>query len=290
MKVFKNFKRRKISLGGYFILAIIVAAITFLPFYWAISLSVRNPIEAFTVSGLAVPFIQYRPTLTNWKTELATGETQKALFNSTIVAICTALGVIILGTPAAYAIARFRFKRPKNEDITIWFLSQRVLPPVATAIPFFLIIRFFGLLDTRAALIMVNVTFNMPFVVVIMRQAFIDLPIELEEAALVDGANYINIFWRISLRLAAPSLAAVVLIVIAFTWNEFLFALMIGFLKAQIISVHTTGAVTTRGIEFWYVTVRTLIAMSPPVILALLPQRYILRGLTFGAVKVKATQ
>jgi multiple sugar transport system permease protein len=240
---------------------------------------------AFKVTGLDVPFLKYKPTLTNWKTELATGETQKALFNSSIIAICTALGVIILGTPAAYAIARFRFKRPKNEDITVWFLSQRVLPPVATAIPFFLIIRFFGLLDTRTALIMVNVTFNMPFVVVIMRQAFIDLPIELEEAALVDGANYINIFWRISLRLAAPSLAAVVLIVIAFTWNEFLFALMIGTLNAKVIPVHMAGAVTTRGIEFWYVAVRTLIAMFPPVILALLPQRYILRGLIFDAVK-----
>jgi multiple sugar transport system permease protein len=285
MKVFRHFKRRNITLGGYFILAIIVAAVTFLPFYWAISLSVRNPIEAFTVSGLAVPFIQYRPTLANWKTELSTGETQKALLNSSIIAICTALGVIILGTPAAYAIARFRFRKPSNEDITIWFLSQRVLPPVATAIPFFLIIRFMGLLDTRTALIMVNVTFNMPFVVVIMRQAFIDLPIELEEAALVDGANYFNIFWRISLRLAAPSLAAAVLIVIAFTWNEFLFALMIGTLKAKVIPVHMAGAVDTRGIQFWFVAVRTLIAMSPPVILALLAQRYIVRGLTFGAVK-----
>jgi multiple sugar transport system permease protein len=270
---------------GYFILALVVAGITFLPFYWAMSLSVRKPIDAFKVAGLAVPFLQYKPTIANWKTELSSGETQKALFNSSIIAICTALGVIILGTPAAYAIARFRFKRPKNEDITIWFLSQRVLPPVATAIPFFLIIRFFGLLDTRTALIMVNVTFNMPFVVVIMRQAFIDLPIELEEAALVDGANYVNIFWYISLRLAAPSLAAAVLIVIAFTWNEFLFALMIGSLKAQVISVHMAGAATTRGIEFWYVAVRTLIAMSPPVIIALFAQHYIVRGLTFGAVK-----
>ncbi len=285
MNVLKSMKRRNISLGGYFILAIIVAAITFLPFYWAISLSIRNPIEAFTVSGLAVPFVQYKPTLTNWKTELATGETQRALLNSFIVSICTALGVIILGTPAAYAIARFRFRRPSNEDITVWFLSQRVLPPVATAIPFFLIIRFFGLLDTLTALIMVNITFNMPFVVVIMRQAFIDLPIELEEAALVDGASYFNIFLRISLRLAAPSLAAAVLIIIAFTWNEFLFALMLGTLKAKVIPVHMAGAVDTRGIQFWFVAVRTLIAISPPVIIALLAQRYIVRGLTFGAVK-----
>lgn len=278
-------KKRKINLAVFFILAVIVAAITFLPLYWAASLSIRNPIEAFTVTGLAVPFLQYKPTLSNWKTELAVGETQYALLNSLIIGVCTALGVVVLGTPAAYAISRFRFRRPSNADITIWFLSQRVLPPIATVIPFFLIIRFLGLLDTLTALIMVNVTFNLPFVVVIMRQAFLDLPIELEEAALVDGANHFEIFWKISVRLAAPSLAAAVLIVLAFSWNEFLFALTIGTLKAKVIPVHMAGAVDTRGIQFWFVAVRTLIAVSPPVILALIAQRYIVRGLTFGAVK-----
>jgi multiple sugar transport system permease protein len=285
MSVRGKFKRRKISMAGYFVLAIVVAAITFLPFYWAISLSIRNPIDTFTVAGLGVPFLQYKPTLSNWKTELATGETQKALLNSTIIAICTSIAVVALGTPAAYAIARFRFKRPTNQDITVWFLSQRVLPPIATAIPFFLIIRFLHLLDTRTALILVNTTFNLPFVVVIMRQAFIDLPIELEEAALVDGANFLNIFLRISLRLAAPSLAAAVLIVVAFTWNEFLFALMISTVKTTVIPVLMAGAVDTRGVQFWFVAVRTLIAMSPPVIIALLAQRYMVHGLTFGAVK-----
>jgi multiple sugar transport system permease protein len=262
-----------------------VAAAAFLPFYWAISLSIRNPAEAFTVTGLAVPFVQYKPTLANWKTELATGETQRALVNSTLIAIGTALLSLLIATPAAYAIARFRFRRPSNENITLWFLSQRVLPPVATAIPFFLIVRFLGLLDTQLALILLNTTFNLPIVVVIMRQAFIDLPLELEEAALVDGANHLEIFLKISLRLAAPSLAAALLIVIAFTWNEFLFALMIGMLKAKVIPVHMAGAVDTRGVQFWFVAVRTLVAMTPPVVLALLAQRYIVRGLTFGAVK-----
>jgi len=240
---------------------------------------------ALAVTGLAVPFVQYQPTLANWRTELATGETQKALANSTLIAICTAIVAIGIGTPAAYAIARFRFRRPSNENITIWFLSQRVLPPVATAIPFFLVMRFLGLLDTHVALILLNTTFNLPIVVVIMRQAFIDLPVELEEAALVDGANHLDIFLKISVRLAAPSLVAAVLIVIAFTWNEFLFALMIGTLNAKVIPVHMAGAVDTRGVQFWFVAVRTLIAMTPPVILALLAQRYIVRGLTFGAVK-----
>lgn len=270
---------------AWFLLAATVAAIVFLPFYWAMSLSVRNPKEAFTVTGLAVPFLQYKPTLANWKTELATGETQRALLNSTIIAVGAAALALVLGTPAAYALARFRFRRPSNGDITVWFLSQRVLPPIATAIPFFLMIRFLGLLDTHLGLILLNATFNLPLVVVIMRQAFIDLPVELEEAALVDGASHFQIFTRISLRLAAPSLAAAVLIVIAFSWNEFLFGLMIGTLHAKVIPVHMAGAADTRGVQFWFLAVRALIAMTPPVILALLAQRYIVRGLTFGAVK-----
>ncbi len=286
MNILKVLKaRRRARSSAYALLAILVAAMTFLPFYWAISLSIRNPAEAFTVSGLAVPFAQYKPTLANWKTELATGETQRALLNSVVIAICTALLTVVIGTPAAYAIARFRFRRPSNQSIALWFLSQRVLPPVATAIPFFLIMRFLGLLDTRLALILLNTTFCLPIVVVIMRQAFLELPVELEEAALVDGASHLDVFLSISMRLAAPSLAAAMLIVIAFTWNEFLVALMIGTLKAKVIPVHMAGAVDTRGVQFWFVAVRTLIAMTPPVVIALLAHRYIVRGLTFGAVK-----
>lgn len=284
-KVRKIFKRRNINLVTYFILALIVAGITFIPFYWAISLSIRNPIEAFTVTGLAIPFVQYKPTLENWTEELATGETQRSLLNSAIIAIGTSILVIILGTPAAYAIARFQFRRPSNPNINVWFLSQRVLPPIATIIPIFLMMRFLKLLDTRLALIIVNTTFNLPFVVVLMRQAFLDLPIELEEAALVDGAGFFTIFWKISLRLAAPSMVAAVLIVFAFTWNEFLFALTIGSIHVRTIPVLMSGAVDTRGVQFWFVAVRTLIAVTPPVIIALFAQRFIVRGLSFGAVK-----
>ncbi|HUT36536.1 MAG TPA: carbohydrate ABC transporter permease [Planctomycetota bacterium] len=278
-------KRRHVARAGWSLLAIAVAAVVFLPFYWAISLSVRDPRETFTVTGLGVPFVQYKPTLANWRTELATGETQKALANSLVVAVATAVVVLVVGTPAAYAIARFKFRRPSNQDITLWFLSQRVLPPVATAIPLFLMIRWLGLLDTRTGLVLLNVTFCLPLVVVVMRQAFLDLPVELEEAAMVDGASHGTIFLRICLPLAAPSLVAAVLIVIAFTWNEFLFALMIGSLNAKVIPVHMAGGADTRGVQFWFVAVRTLIAMTPPVVLALLAQRYIVRGLTFGALK-----
>ena len=270
---------------GWFFLALAIAIIAFMPFWWAISLSFRSPREALSVGGPAIPYLQYEPTLVNWKEELSTGEAQRALVNSSLIAVCTGILVVILGTPAAYAIARFPFYRPKNADIAIWFLSQRALPPIATLIPFFLLFNKIGLADTLTGLVLLNTTFCLPLVVVIMRQAFIDLPMELEEAALSDGAGYLRIFLRIALPLAAPSLVAAVLIVTAFTWNEFMFALRLGESNARVIPVQMAGAVGVRGIEFWFVAVRTLIAILPPVVLALLAQRYIVRGLTMGAVK-----
>lgn len=276
---------RRATVWGLTLLAFATALIWFLPFYWAVSLSFRDPGETFTVSGLGIPFLQYEPTLANWRTELSTLETRRALFNSTVIATAASLGALLLGVPAAYALARFRFRRPPNEDLTLWFLSQRVLPPIATVVPFLLIMRNLNLIDTQLSLILVNITFNLPFAVVIMRQAFLDLPIELEEAALVDGASYFGAFGRIALRLAAPAMAATLLIVFAFSWNEFLFALTLGTLNAKTIPVLMAGAVDTRGIQFWFVAVRTLVAIIPPVIIAMLAQRYIVQGLTFGAVK-----
>ena len=277
--------RNYIDQYSFLLMLLVAALIAFLPFYWAISISIRDPLETFTVSGLAVPFLQFQPTMTSWIEELSVGEAQRALTNSSIIALGTAVGLLALGTPAAYALARFRFRRLSNQNLTLWFLSQRVLPPIVTVVPVFMIMRQLHLLDTRLALIVVNITFNMPFVVIILRQGFLEIPKELEEAALVDGANHINIFWHVSLRLALPSLMAALLISIAYTWNEFLFALTISSRESITVPVHMAGAAGTRGIQFWFVGVRVLIAMAPPVILALLAQRFIVRGLTVGALK-----
>jgi multiple sugar transport system permease protein len=277
--------RKRYLTYGYGLVALSVAVIWFLPFYWAISLSFRRPADTFTVAGLGIPFIHYRPTLENWITELRVPESRRALSNSTIIAVSASLVALLIGTPAAYALARFRYRRPPNENITMWFLSQRILPPIATVVPFLLIMSQLRLVDTQLSLILVNVTFNLPFAIVIMRQAFLDLPVELEEAALVDGATYFGAFINVALRLAAPAMAATLLIIYAFSWNEFLFALTLGTLEARTIPVQMAGAVDTRGIQFWFVAVRTLIAIIPPVIIALLAQRYIVQGLTFGAVK-----
>ena len=265
------------------ILAVAVALVFFFPLYWAFSTALRNPIDTFTVAGLGVPFLQFTPTLENFRTELSTPEGLNALKTSLLVSISATILALALGVPAAYALARFRFW--SNSDITIWFLSQRVLPPVATLLPFYIVFRQIGLLDTPWALILINATFILPFVVVIVRQTFLDLPLELEEAALVDGAGHFGSFWRIALPLAMPSIAATGLIIFAFAWNEFLFAIAISSREAITIPVHMAGGVDSRGVQFWFMAVRAMIAMIPPVIIALLAQRFIVRGLTLGAVK-----
>ncbi|MDX6748651.1 carbohydrate ABC transporter permease [Geminicoccaceae bacterium 1502E] len=267
------------------LLAVIAAMIFLFPIYWALSQSLRDPIETFTVAGFGIPWIDFEPTLDNWRDQLAIPETRRALANSTVIATGASLLALLLGTPAAYALARFRFRLVPNRDLTVWFLSQRVLPPVATVVPFYLVMRTLGLLDTQLALVLLNATFILPFVVVIVRQTFLDLPRELEEAALVDGASFWGAFWRVALPLAMPSVAASGLIVFSFAWNDFILAITIASREAITVPMHMAGAVDTRGVQFWFMSVRAMIAMIPPVIVALLAQRYIVRGLTLGAVK-----
>ncbi len=277
--------RKAMSMGDSlaWLVAIAVTLVFFFPLYWAVSTSLRNPADTFTVTGLGIPFVHFTPTLDNFRTELSTPEGFRALGTSLFVSISATILALGLGMPAAYALARFRFW--SNADITVWFLSQRVLPPVATLIPFYIVFRNIGLLDTPYALILVNTTFVLPFVVVIMRQTFLDLPVELEEAALVDGASQFGAFMRVALPLAAPAAAATAMIIFAFTWNEFLFSSSLGITQTKMMPAHMAGAVDTRGVQFWFMATRALIAMIPPVLLALLAQRYIVRGLTLGAVK-----
>jgi multiple sugar transport system permease protein len=277
--------RRRATIGEALasVVAIVVAMLFFFPLYWAISNSLRRPAETFTVTGLGIPFVNFTPTLENWSQQFRVPEFYAAFLNSTVISFSAVAIALALGLPAAYALARFRFFTVPNKDLTVWFLSQRVLPPVATAVPFFIVFSALDLLDSRIALTLV--TFVLPFCVVICRQTFYDLPIELEEAALVDGASHFEAFFRIALPLAMPAIAAAGLIMFAFAWNEYLFAVILTIKNAATMPVHIAGGVDTRGVQFWFVAVRSLIAMIPPVMLALIAQRYIVRGLTLGAVK-----
>jgi multiple sugar transport system permease protein len=276
--------REVVSRIFLWIAIVLVTGAVLYPFVWALITSFKTIMGA--LEPTFIPFIQFTPTTENWEAELGLGarESLKALGNSAAIAAGAMTIATILGTVTGYGLARFRF-RVGNRNLVSWFLSQRFLPPVATLIPFLLMLQRLSLLDTQAGLIVVNTTFVLPYAVLIMRDFFADFPKELEEAARVDGADAFQVFWRVALPISGPAVAASAILCFAFAWNEYVFASVLTSRKAQPYTLLVASTGTTRGIHFGFVSTRLLIAVILPVILSLFVQRYIVRGLTLGAVK-----
>jgi multiple sugar transport system permease protein len=274
----------KRAVGSILVFVVIALFIiwTLFPIYWAAISSVKSPTANY--GNLWLPWVHFQPTLKPWQDMFALPEVRSATRNSIIISVGAATASLILGTLAAYGIARFRFFRPQNGSLTTWFLSQRIAPPVIFVAPYFLIMRSFGLLDNNWGLVVLNATFNMTFPIIILTQMFREIPIELEEAAQVDGASRWEMFFRISLPLVTPGLVVAWMLALAFSWNEFLFAFS-STVQNRPLSVAIVGAEQTRGVDYQFVGTRTLWAMIVPLIAALLAQRYIVRGLSLGAVK-----
>jgi multiple sugar transport system permease protein len=271
-------------LGSILVFLVIAVVIvwTLFPIYWAAISSVKSSTDNY--GNLWIPWVHFKPTLKPWRDMFALPEIKSATVISTQLSLGAATLSLILGTLAAYGIARFRFFRPQNGSLTTWFLSQRIAPPVIFVAPYFLIMRQAGLLDNVWGLIILNATFNMTFPIIILTQMFREVPVELEEAAQVDGASRWEMFFRISLPLVAPGLVVAWMLALAFSWNEFLFAFS-STVQSRPLSVAIVGAEQTRGVDYQFVGTRTLWAMIVPLIAALLAQRYIVRGLSLGAVK-----
>ncbi len=179
-----------------------------------------------------------------------------------------------------------RFKRSlANSDIAFWLVSQRMLPPVAVVIPIYVLFQRLNLLDTRTALIVTYLATNLPIVVWLMRDYFQTIPIELEECAAIDGASRYRIFWSIVLPLSVPGLVATFLFVLVFAWNEYLLALFLSSSRAQTLPLTVAAQNATRGPQWWYMSVLILIMIIPVVVIAIVLERYIARGLLVGAIK-----
>lgn len=213
--------------------------------------------------------------------------------------VLLAIVAIILGVPWALAviaaaalfvvslftIAR-RFERALgNSDIAFWLISQRILPPVAVVIPIYVVFQQLRLLDTWLALIITYVATNLPIVVWLMRDYFASIPYELEESAQIDGASRFRIFSQIVLPLSVPGLVATFLFVLVFCWNEYLLALFLTNARAQTMPLAVVAQNATRGPQWWYMSVLVLIMIAPVIVMAIVLERYIARGLLVGAVK-----
>jgi len=278
-------RRKPIGVAIVFFILIIFAIWTLFPVIWAVITSFKEPGDSYKPTF--IPYKQFKPTLYAWREAFINtrDRTLLSLRNSIVIATLSSAVVLLVGAFAGYSLARYEFKKWKNKDIALWILSNRMFPPVAVMIPYFMIMQYLHLLDSLLGIIMVHVTMNLPLSVWLMLDFFSELPKDLEEAAMIDGCGHLKAFFYIALPIAAPGLVAVYVLSFIFSWNEFLFVIVLGFRKAMTLPVLIAGSATVRGLEFWKVSSLSILAIIPPVILALVLSRYIVRGLTLGAIK-----
>lgn len=267
---------KKLYSIGWWIALTFVLIWTLLPFYWLVTSSLKNRIDVFALP----PKLLFIPTLENYIKVFHQYGVGQNFINSVIIClVCVTLSILV-GVPAAYGFTRFSF-RPKTA-LAFWILSLRMGPPIAVVLPFFLIWRSLRLLDTRIALIVTYISFNLPFVIWMMRGFFHDIPVEIEEAAMLDGCSRPRALFQFLLPMVLPGLAATAIFCFIFSWNEFLFAFTLSSHRAMTVPIIAANAVTSYGTEWGALTASGVLIMLPVIVFAILVRRQLLRGLTFG--------
>jgi multiple sugar transport system permease protein len=206
----------------------------------------------------------------------------QGLRDSLVVAAGSTLASLVLGSLAAYSLSRFK---TGGENLSFWILSTRMFPPVAAALPLFLIFKQLRLLDNHLSLIIANTIFNLPFVIWMLKGFFDELPAEMEEAAMIEGCGRLKAFRLIALPLIAPGLVATSLFSFVFSWNEFMFALLLTRRNVRTLTIIVPSLVGGHEILWGQIAAIGTLAIIPGTLLALLLQRYLVRGLSLGAVK-----
>jgi multiple sugar transport system permease protein len=260
------------------IAAVVFGVILFPPLVLFLT-SIKTELEALSFP----PKWIFLPTLKNYAEIFQTSPLIGYALNSLIVASVNTGVSLVLGSMAAYSLARFKFRGANN--IAFWILSIRMMPPVAAIIPIYVLMNNLGILDTPWCLVITYLTFNLPFVVWMMKGFFEDIPRAIEESALIDGCSQFGVFRKIALPLAAPGLAATAILAFIFSWNEFLFALILTGTKAVTLPVGIIGYMKETGINWGYMTAGGVLALIPVIIFTILVQKHLVKGLTLGALK-----
>lgn len=300
-QIFSWVHRGVILLGSLMILFIVLA-----PVAWLVSSSMQTEAEIVSVPPHWVPD---QPTLKNFRAIFSAGDADvtyetrstqdpssgnyipstarnllPAMRNSFVVATLVVILNLLVGVPAAYAMAKIRFL---GRSGSVYFiLTTRVIPDIALVVPFFLVIKNLGLLDNIMSLVITYLAITVPFTVFILIQYFEGLPDELDKAARVDGCSRFQTLTKVYLPLAVPSLVAVILFAFLTSWNEFLLALMFTqTAQSQTLPIILASFTSDFTISFSFINAAGLLAIVPPVIVAIIFERYIVSGLTAGAVK-----
>lgn len=267
------------NLWGEAIVLLLIALFCVFPFYWMVTTSLKTQVVALQ----SPPVWWFTPTLANYWEVLFVDKVGASLINSIIVAVCTTALAVGLGTPAAYALARFEFRG--KTDLWFWFITNRFVSPVVLAFPVFLLSREFGIRDTHLALILMYLTFTLPIVIWICTDQFRSIPRELDEAAMLEGASQWRIFRSICLPLAMPGVAVSSILSFIFSWNELLFAYILAPKAAKTAPAMAVTFMEGYDVPYGKIMATSTLIVVPVLIFALIASKHLVRGLTMGAVK-----
>jgi multiple sugar transport system permease protein len=272
------------------------AFVCLFPIYWTVTTSFKSAVDV--TQGHLIPWLDFQPDWKGWRslglspdtmlgTSTARAEFTNRFLNSIVTSVGASLLALVLGSLAAYGLSRFRYKFAwmRNDDILFFFMSQLILPPVVLALPFLVLYKALSLLDTRFGLILLYTLTVLPIVIWIMRDQFNAIPVELDEAAFVDGLSVWGAFIRIVLPLAVPGMVAAFILSLVLCWNEYFFAALLTSTDAKTLPVMVASQTGSQGINWWSMAALSTAAIAPLVLVGIFLERYIVSGLTAGAGK-----
>lgn len=260
---------------------------TLLPFVIMFVSSFKDLLEAFNLpdvgdwSGVGI-FFEFTPTFEHYSSLFSEGNFGRYMANSLIAAGGSAIVSVVFGSLAAYSLSRVEFRGKK--DLFFWIISTRMAPVVAVMVPLYSIFRTLDLVGTLPGLILAYTTFNLPFAIWILKGFFDNVPYAIEESQMVDGSTRFQAFWSI-VPLVAPGIGAFVVLCILFAWNDFLFAAIIGSGGAKTLPVATRELVQPQNIQWGSIMAAGVVTTAPMMLLGLVIRKYLVTGLTMGAVK-----
>jgi multiple sugar transport system permease protein len=263
-----------------FLYALVVALVVVImfPFFWMLTMSFKTDADIFAWP----PRLLFAPTIGNY-VALWDGNFPHSFANSAVASAVSTLLAMVIGTPGAYALSRTAMRSEKSVSLLI--LSSRMAPPIAFTIPYFLVYRHLGLIDTVTGLVVIYLTFNLSLVIWLMRSFFDATPRSLEEAAWIDGASLWQGFYKIVLPLSGPGLAATAILCFLYSWNDFFFALILTRTEAMTAPVAVVNFMNYEGWEWGKIAAGGTMVMLPVLFFSILVRKFLVHGLTAGALK-----
>lgn len=270
--------KRTLIKSGKALAFLVVCFFFIIPYLWMVMISLKPRVDIFNPGK-----IFFTPTLKNYENIIRQNHIFDYFLNSIVVSVISMVFSLIIGGFAAYGFARFQW--PKRENQIFMVLSQRMLPAMALVIPYFLMAVFTGVLDTRVVLIVCYLLFNIPFTILMMRGFFEDIPVEIEEAGKIDGCNGLQLIAKIVLPLSMPGFTATAIFCLINSWNEFVFANFLTTISAKTVPTSVLMFLSVSGTKWGEMAATGVLSSLPVIVFGIIVQKYMIRGLTFGAVK-----